>query len=223
MKFENIILICLVAIATVSSFVSCDQDSKDPVSADSHSYYQQLYDRYQNALENGENLDQLNNRKEHICQELMDYDWRFAVSTKSATDMSEQEQREFLNGNLSSQVLNWLEKLERYFVSGEHPIAVEQIATDPFLTTDEKQMLVAVLSGGDYLLKSIQLVSTRSVIDCEEQYRKDCNRAMQTYAISGPVASVTGGVVGLVGATAVCGLQLYWAEQDYKDCLNSQK
>lgn len=203
----------------VISFISCDQTENPVEHSPSQTSYQDLYNSFQRALKNTKSIEDFQQKKAAICTEMKAWNWNVTPSTRAISELSFEEQKEYLQQTLSTEMFNWVNRLQEHFTSNAQNISVEQIANDSALTTDEKQMLVAVLAGGDYLKEIVQTAQTRSAADCYSQYQKDCERALSIYAVSGTVGSLTGGLIGLAGASAVCALQLSWAEDDYNDCL----
>lgn len=219
MNSKYLISLLVAAFVAILSFTSCEQ-TESPVNQDpSQTSYQDLYNLFQNALENTKSIEDLQQRKKVLYTEMKVWDWNISTSTRTASDLSFEEQKAFLQNTLSPPMLQWVNRLQDSFVSNANSISVEQIANDNTLKATEKQMLVAILAGGDYLKEMVQTAQTRAASDCYGKYQRDCERALQTYAVSGTVGSLAGGLLGLAGATAVCALQLSWAEDDYNDCL----
>ncbi|MBQ8672922.1 MAG: hypothetical protein IJ511_02540 [Bacteroides sp.] len=205
-----------VSILTAFFCLSCDNsenvEKMDVVSC------QDLYGQYQTVLVESESFGDLNEKKSFIASQIKDYDWNCVATTRSLLNLSEEEQQEELKTLLSPYTVKWIEKIENSFVSDSR-IMVEQISLDNVLTDDEKRILVTLLAGGDYLKSKIVKLNTRGAADCYAKYQSDCNRALQVYAISGSVGAISAGPVGLAAATAICALQLQWAEDDYNNCL----
>lgn len=219
MNNKYFISLLATAFVAIISFISCDQTENSVNPTPSQISYSDLYNQFQNALESTKPIEDLEQRKTALYAEIKAWDWNVNISTRAASDLSFEEQKEYLQKTLSPQMWQWVNRLQNSFVSDSNSISVEQIANDNTLMANEKQMLVAILAGGNYLQKMIQTTQTRGAADCYAQYQKDCERALQTYAVSGTVGSMAGGLLGLAGATAVCALQLSWAEDDYNDCL----
>lgn len=219
MNSKYFISLWAAVFVAILSLTSCDQ-TENPVNQNSpQTSYQDLYNQLQSALENSKSIEDLQQRKAVLYTEMKAWDWNISTSTRTASDLPFEKQKEFLQNTLSPQMLQWINRLQDSFVSNVNSISIEQIANDNTLKVTEKQMLVAILAGGDYLKKMIQTTQTRAASDCYAKYQRDCERALQTYAVSGTVGSLAGGLLGLAGATAVCALQLSWAEDDYNDCL----
>lgn len=219
MNSKYFISFLVAAFVAIISFTSCDQTENSVNQNSPQTSYQDLYNQFQSALENSKSIEDLQQRKTVLYAEMKVWDWSINTSTRAASELSFEEQKEYLQKTLSPQMSQWINRLQNSFVSNSNSISVEQIVNDNTLMANEKQMLVAILAGGNYLQKIIQTAQTRGASNCYAKYQKDCERALQTYAVSGTVGSLAGGLLGLAGATAVCALQLSWAEDDYNDCL----
>lgn len=221
MNLKNIAYLWVVVFISIITFANCTQtDNFNEPETDRS--YQDLYNQFQDALKSSELTTDLQQKKEILYEKMGKWNWQTNLLTKSTADMSVDEQKDYLQNTLSSQAWQWVEKLQHSFASNSNDISIEQITEDSLLTENEKLMLIAILSGGNYLQNQVMAAQTKSAADCYAQYQKDCERALEIYAISGSVGAISGGVIGLAGATAVCALQLKWAEDDYKDCLEKQ-
>lgn len=213
----------LIVTIVIISFTSCNQTEIPANQSSLQTSYEDLYSLFQRALKNTEKIEDLQLKKEALYNEIKSWNWQVNASTKVISDLSFEEQLAYLQKTQSPQMLRWIERLQTSYTMPFSHISVEQITNDNTLSPAEKQVLIALLAGSDYLQTIIQTPQTKSDADCYAKYQKDCERALQIYAISGSAGAIAGGVVGLAGATAVCALQLKWAEDDYKECLEANK
>lgn len=217
---KNLFIFIVFLFAPVLSFLSCDNTSI-PEETTEKSSYEELYQQFQTALIKSSSASSVEAKTELINVNLKDFQWNYKAKTKGLDGIDSlpiDEQKLELQKILSTRMMFWIEKLEESFTSNTQ-ITIEQIASDSILEENEKQLAILLLSGGDYLKSIISTTQTRGAAECYAQYQKDCDRALQMYAVTGSVGAITGGVVGLAGATAICALQLQWAEDDYKECL----
>ena len=182
-----------------------------------------LYNNYLQTMQNSESFTDPQAKKQYIYETMESYSWDYQEQTRIVNEMTLQEQAEWIKNTQPKHIQRWLTKLGDSFRPFAGDISVEQIANDDSLNLEEKKMLTAILAGGNYLKKICQNgIQTRATAtDCLNQYNKDCERALQTYAVAGSVGAISGGLLGLGAATALCAMQLKWVKDDYADCLKS--